>query len=314
MKASLQLPTREIPKEVYNHTKEPFVWRDMMFTLSKNGYNYIALDESVRKMGLGSLFFSFSAGQTSNLTIANSLAKVYHNGFNHLDFSLSEMDFTQDFISELIHYDFKKAMLVGRIEPSITLDYNDVKEVYNNQIVFKDAKVLPMISGKKEYGKVFKLDEYSLKLYSARKKGELADDRNFDSITSKKLRFECAFNRVSYLRSLGVNLQYVKDLVDKPKMEKLGKIMENTAKAILTRPVFDEPIKPSDLMIFYFFQNAMPEEIERLRVQGNGGGNKQGSTFKRDNKIYKDLLRKYKVKDYQFPKKVREKWAMLLAS
>jgi len=132
--------------------------------------------------------------------------------------------------------------------------------------------------------------------------------KNHFEIPQKNLiRFEIE-TTIGYLRQREINIRAVKNLYDLKILEKLGKMLTETARSIERKIIIpDDAEDYKALKMFYLFQNATKKQLQNFRKHN-------GSTYYRHQKVYKKLLKKYDTDKLDFSKEVDDKWKELMNS
>ncbi len=292
-----------IPPTVQNGEKAAFEWQGLEFMPTVDN-TYRATKESLQAVGLGNLNAVFRNGTAATFHLSNSLHKVAHNGINHTDFTFSEIGQTVERISDTLGFDFGNASLSGRFEFGVNLETDEPKSYYQAEQTYRCHKPDRMHSKGKQYGAVFCLSSYNVKIYSPRSKIALQGKAK-PLLESDLIRFEIATS-ISYLRQRKVNLHKVKDLMDERNLQELGKILTDTAKQIKIIPLPPNGSNLAQSEIWYFFNNATPAELKHCRKT-------QKSSFYRHRDQFEEMLMQCRGNG-EYSMKVAAKWAELLAA
>jgi hypothetical protein len=297
------LPPGRIPPTIQSGEKAPFEWQGLEFMPTVDN-TYRATKESLQAVGLGNLHAVFRNGTAATFHLSNSLHKVAHNGFNHTDFTFSEIGQTVERISDTLGFDFGKADLTGKFEFGVNLETDEPENYYLPDQTYRYHKPAPMLSKGKQYGSQFCLPSYNVKIYSPI--GKIALQGKEKPLLDRELiRFEIVTSS-SYLRQRKVNLHKVKDLMDKRNLQPLGKILTDTAKQIRIIPLPPNGLDLQQSEIWHFFNNATPAELKHCRKT-------QKQTFYRHKAKFEEMLKQCRGNG-EYSMKVAAKWAELLAA
>lgn len=299
----LILPPDIIPPTVWNGETSVFNWQGLEFFPAEN-HSYRATKESLKAVGLGNLNAVFRNGTAATFHLSNSLHKVAHSGANHTDFTFFELAQTVEFISDTLGIDFENASLTGRFEFGVNLETSEPKSFYLPDQNYRNHKPAPMLSKGSQYGAKFCLSSYDVKVYSPFRKIAL-QGKEKPSIESEVIRFEVAA-KCWYLRQRKVNLQRVKDLLNKENLHKLGEVLTDTAKHIKIIPMPSNSLDLQELEIWHFFKNATPEQLKHCRKT-------QKQTFYRHRERFEKMLKQCRDNG-EYSEKVAAKWSELLTA
>lgn len=304
IKTKVILPKEQLPKSVRNREYSPFLWNDIRFTADKEK-GYVADKNSVFKIGLGNLQLRFGRGEYADFYLLNSLHKLCHEGYNHTDFTQSQLIDTVDHISTSLGIEANMFKLNGQVELAVNIPVQDANGIISSCFGFKGLSMDNMKDKQNNYGKKAFGSKYNVKVYNPILKlkyegCKLHHDNN------DLLRFEIAVQKY-YINSIwGIPLHTLKDFQNKAILRDLGAKLVEMSKGLKFEPVFPIDLKPQDLQKYLYFRKggATKEQIIFFREH-------QHSTYKRHRAIYNRLQKRY-GQSYSIVEAVAQKWDFLL--
>lgn len=261
---SIKIPT---PEEVKSQTHEPFSINGLELKPKWRENNVITYHGKHRNIKLSII--------NDHLRISNSWHKL-HKGNNYSDFPFSEVMDAFDEISGILNIDLAQAE-IKRLAYGCVLDVDPLLN-YPNWGFYKSKPPLKMIHRNKEYGRIYKLTNYSIKGYDKTFEAKEHDDI---TLPPNKFRIELSVLKMPYFKDK-IKLHTPQDLLNYKTMEYLKNDLLIKYKSIeKTTPINYVDLTTMDIMLLHTMKDETArKELKRLHDR----------TYKRYLKRYKELL------------------------
>lgn len=301
------LLSKEIPMNVLKGLMMPFTHRNIPYNAIATN-KFVGYEGGIKQMGLRGMRTSFKGNENANFFVQNSLHKLFTGGFNHNDFSYSELVTTIDKVCRLLKFPAERFKLKGRFEYGVNLQLDcNVNDLINADCSYKKAKAIPMIGNRKVYGKKFEYSKYAFKIYNPIMKMELENRKKLD-VPHNILRIEIQ-TIISELRGKGkpIPVNTLADLKDKNILKRLGEELVKATSYLKLGVIISSDAGIDDWSTYYFFKNATKEQLQY------SAENEEGKYVYRNDKYLK-MCNEWseQLHDLDLPQLVREKWDSLL--
>jgi hypothetical protein len=298
------LPECAMPSVVCSSQIQDFYWQGLHFFPSGE-YRYVANKQSLQRLDLSNLYISFGTGTTAKLKIANSLHKISHDGYNHTDFTKSQLEDVIHHLCSTLDIPPESMSLQGNLEFSVNIVVEDAQFIIENAIKHKNKGLQQMNKKGKVYGKKAIYTNYFIKIYNPLAKIKLEGNKGGLKIidTNNVLRVEITAKADYIRRSWSIPVHSLSSLQKDTVLTALGQRLGEMSKGFIFN------IKPPKMtfkqtQIWYTFTHMTPSETQRYN-KGTGKSN-----FYNQRKKYKDLCKQSNI---DLSTKIREKWAFLQA-
>lgn len=302
IKTTVKLSTQNRPTAVHDRVYTPFEHKGIRFTADKER-GYVADRESLSKIGLGNLHLRFGWGEYANFHVSNSLHKLCHEGYNHTDFTQSQLIDIIDHISDILEIDAAKFLLHGKIELAVNIPVQDANAIIEACFQFKSLPMFDMMARQKSYGKKARASKYDVKIYNPMLKLKYQGVKHIQE-DNKLLRFEIVIDKSYINKTWGIDLQTLKDFQNEPILRALGAKFINMSKSLKFNPVLPDDLEPKHLEKYYYFRAATKAQTKYFR-------DSQESTYRRHRKVYNDIIKQY-GQAYSIVEAVAQKWDSLV--
>lgn len=302
IKTTVELNHQSRPTAVHNRVYTPFEYKGIRFTADKER-GYVADRESVSKIGLRNLNLRFGRGEYANFHVSNSLHKLCHEGYNHTDFTQSQLVDIIDHISDTLEIDAAKFLLNRKIELAVNIPVQNANAIIDACFQFKKLLMFDMMASQKSYGKKARGSKYDVKIYNPMLKLKYQGVKHIQE-DNKLLRFEIVIDKSYINKTWGIDLQTLKDFQNQTILKDLGIKLVQMSKGLKFNPILPNDLEPKRLEKYYYFRSATKAQTKHFR-------NTQPRTYQRHRKVYNDIIKQY-GQAYSIVEAVAQKWDFLV--
>lgn len=269
-----------LPKEITERKEIPFNWYDIRWIpiyKESNTPTYYKSDYKNLKLQIFG----------DQLIVTNSLHKFYC-GNNYKPFSYSQVVKSINYLNSILPIDVYNAKII-KISVGVVINENPQK-VFNQWQYFLGKEYLPMKNRNKTYGAKFYLTDYQIKGYD-----KTFEVKNHNQVKLEKeyFRFEIDNCKPKVLnnKTNNIDIYTVRDLVDKEKFKKVGKM-------ILDKYITIEKSSKIDLSILNIKQKRLIASITNSEIKENIR-KQHPDTYKKDRKEYKKIMQDCDNSEFQ---------------
>lgn len=259
-----------ITMELVEKCPTPFEYLGLIFSPRYSGSDIKGYHASLDNL---SLFLSFSG-----LTVSNSIHK-YSKGNNYSDFTFQDVCVAIKTLEQKLRFKAQEAVL-KKFEFACNIVF-DAKDTYSRWLSYKGTTPQVMMKNNKVYGtKIYKTD-YTIKGYDKSYETKVNARQNLDASI---FRFELAVKNLRFINRTrgGLKLHTLADLVNVNNVQLLADKLIQMHRDIKKEAYIDNSsLSPEQTRFIAYCENPKATQIMKVN---------HPSTYKRDQKKYKELL------------------------